>query len=176
MVSNLLDVVDLGAGSVVLSLQAVGLAELVERAAETAQTVSRNKGLGFDLVIAHDARGQVHADPVRLRQILVHLLDNAVKFTDDGGVRLTVRRDPAVPETLVFEVVDTGVGFDPAITERLFQRFQQADGSLTRAHGGVGLGLAICRELVTRMGGTIEAESRPGAGSTFRVELPLPPI
>ncbi len=126
--------------------------------------------------MAPDAAGVVEADPVRLRQVLAHLLNNAIKFTEQGRVLLSVRRSADAPERVVFEVADTGIGFDPALTEHLFQRFQQADGSRTRRYGGVGLGLAICREVTSQMGGVISADSRPGQGAVFRVELPLPEL
>jgi signal transduction histidine kinase len=111
---------------------------------------------------------------VRVKQILANLLDNAVKFTEAGEIGITVMRPPTDCERVVLTVHDTGVGFDPAISRRLFRPFEQADGSLTRKFGGNGLGLAICHSLVELMGGEITADSTPGVGSSFRVELSLP--
>jgi len=118
---------------------------------------------------------QVTGDPGRLRQVLLNLLGNAVKFTERGHVLLQVLAGAPANGTawFTFEVHDTGDGIDPVQLPRLFERFTQADSSTTRRHGGTGLGLAIVRELTTLMGGTIEAESRPGQGSLFRLHLPL---
>jgi CheY-like chemotaxis protein/anti-sigma regulatory factor (Ser/Thr protein kinase) len=113
-------------------------------------------------------------DAVRLKQILTNLLSNAVKFTEKGEVRLTVRYLGGADRRFRFDVSDTGLGFDAAQKERVFARFQQADGSITRRFGGTGLGLAISRQLTELMGGGLDCESEPGVGSTFSVVLPLP--
>jgi CheY-like chemotaxis protein/anti-sigma regulatory factor (Ser/Thr protein kinase) len=105
-------------------------------------------------------------------QVLSNLLSNAVKFTEAGAVRLQVFA--LENGALRFQVSDTGIGFDDAVKARLFQRFEQADASIRRRFGGTGLGLAICRSLVELMGGVIWAESRPGNGSRFTFDLPLP--
>jgi CheY-like chemotaxis protein len=104
---------------------------------------------------------------------VVNLLSNAVKFTTDGVVVMTARRDPADPDLLCISVRDSGIGFPPEVAERLFVRFEQADGSVTRRFGGTGLGLAISRDLVERMGGRIWAQGEPGRGATFHVEVPM---
>lgn len=117
------------------------------------------------------AERHVRGDPVRLRQILINLMSNAVKFTPQGSVALRVRQLEG--ERFEFEVADTGIGFDPALKADLFSRFNQADASYTRRFGGSGLGLAICRELADLMGGQIDCDSRPGQGSTFTVTVPL---
>jgi CheY-like chemotaxis protein/anti-sigma regulatory factor (Ser/Thr protein kinase) len=116
----------------------------------------------------------VVGDLVRLKQILTNLLSNAVKFTEKGEVRLTVRDAGGAEPRFRFDVSDTGVGFDAAQKERIFARFQQADGSITRRFGGTGLGLAISRQLTELMGGALDCESEAGVGSTFSVVLPLP--
>jgi CheY-like chemotaxis protein len=113
-------------------------------------------------------------DSERLRQMLVNLIGNAVKFTETGAV--SVRVIPATaPDTVAIEVADTGVGLDPDAQALLFQRFTQIDGSMTRRHGGTGLGLAICKGLAEAMGGSIGVDSHVGDGSTFRLVLPIPP-
>lgn len=174
ILSDLLDIVDLTAGRVALANEATNLGELIRDAAANAAVQARKKGLAFRIEVSPDAEGGAEVDPDRLRQVLANLLSNAVKFTQSGEVVLKVARSPTADQTVVFEVADTGVGFDPETAERLFARFEQADNSATRRFGGVGLGLSICRELVGQMGGEISAEGRPGQGSTFRVELPLP--
>jgi signal transduction histidine kinase len=114
------------------------------------------------------------ADPVRLQQVLTNLLANAIKFTPKGGrVEVRTGRDDA---GAWMEVADTGIGIKPEFLARVFERFRQADGTSTRSQGGLGLGLAIVRHLVTLHGGTVEAHSAgEGRGATFRVELPLMP-
>ena len=111
-------------------------------------------------------------DPMRLHQILVNLVGNAIKFTPRGSVAVRVRR--AANNRLHFEVEDSGIGIAPADQARLFLAFEQADGSTTRQYGGTGLGLVICKRLVEMMGGQIGVVSQPGAGSTFWFSLPLP--
>jgi signal transduction histidine kinase len=108
--------------------------------------------------------------------VLGKLLDNGVKFTEAGEVVLSVRRLEGDAGRVVLRVSDTGVGFEPSMADRLFRPFEQADGSLTRRFGGVGLGLAICRGLVDLMGGVITAQGKPGEGAVFCVELPLAEI
>lgn len=113
-------------------------------------------------------------DPVRLKQVLLNLVDNAIKFTSAGSVTVRVSPTPrGRAETVQFEVADTGIGMQPEQMQRLFMPFTQADGSISRQYGGSGLGLAICKRLVEAMGGNIAAESTPGQGSVFRFHLPL---
>jgi signal transduction histidine kinase len=118
------------------------------------------------------AHGLVSGDPVRLRQVVGNLLSNAVKFTAEGRVELHVSRQD--DEWARIEVADSGIGFESTQAERLFDRFEQADGSITRRFGGSGLGLSICRELTQMMGGQIGAEGEVGRGARFWVTIPLP--
>lgn len=133
------------------------------------------KQLQFITEVADDVPHRLHGDVNRLHQILLNLLNNAIKFTSAGRVVLLVRclalEGDAV--RLEFAVSDTGIGIAPEMQLRLFRAFEQADSSITRRFGGTGLGLAICKHLTEAMGGNIALESRPGAGSTFRVVLPL---
>jgi signal transduction histidine kinase len=170
VVADLLDTLDLTAGGITLTPEPVDLAGLVDEAAKACAARAEAKGLGFKLDVDKKA-GVADVDGHRLRQILSKLLENAVKFTEAGEVSLTVKRKG---DQVTLEVRDSGVGFDAEAAKRMFRAFEQADGSLTRRFGGVGLGLAICKGLVDLMGGTIAAEGKPGIGAVFRVELPLP--
>jgi two-component system, sensor histidine kinase len=177
LLSDILDQSKLEAGDFELQLAPFDLRETIEAAAELMRARADEKGLSFDLAFEAEAEGLFRGDAVRIRQIVSNLAANAIKFTDEGGVRITVAgAQPAAPgeSTLVsVTVADTGIGFDEATALRLFARFMQADGSISRRFGGTGLGLAISRALVERMGGQIRADSEPGAGSRFTVELPL---
>ncbi|WP_304192535.1 ATP-binding protein, partial [Phenylobacterium aquaticum] len=146
--------------------------EAVARGAHATFTSTANsKRLSFNLSIAPQARGAYLGDSARVRQVLYNLISNAVKFTAQGGVRVSIlAADPGIR----IEVEDTGVGIPADRLEKLFAKFVQADSSTTRQFGGTGLGLAICRELAEAMGGSITVESREGEGSRFIVELPLP--
>jgi signal transduction histidine kinase len=174
MVTDLLDALDLTTNALRLHVERVKLGDVIRQVSAAAEARATAKGLNYRLDLAPEAEGVVHVDGRRLSQILSKLLNNAVKFADAGEVRLTVSRAPAEPERVIVEVRDTGIGFEPGAAERLFSAFQQADGSLARRFGGLGLGLAICRGLVERMGGAISAQGETGRGAVFRVELPLP--
>ncbi|MBW8888302.1 MAG: response regulator [Fibrobacteres bacterium] len=149
------------------------------RLATSVCEILREKALksGIELIANVEARqgGFVWGDPGRLRQVLFNLIGNAIKFTQKGWVRLTVMPSPQISGGLRFSVEDSGIGMNPEQIGRLFQPFIQGDSSTSRKFGGTGLGLAITSRLVSMMGGIIAVDSRPGAGSAFRVDLPLPP-
>ena len=134
---------------------------------------AESKAIGFHVEFAGAVPEHVEGDPTRVRQILINLVGNAIKFTEIGEVRLRVRLldDPA-PARLHFEVVDTGIGITQAERSKLFRPFGQADSSTTRRYGGTGLGLTISKRLTDLLDGTIEVESEPGRGTLFRVEIP----
>lgn len=136
-----------------------------------------NQAAEKGLSLAFEARPglprTVMLDGDRLRQTLINLIGNAIKFTDAGRVDVTV--SPEDGERVSVRVSDTGPGLDPEAQARLFQRFSQIDDSMTRRHGGTGLGLAICKGVAEAMGGTIGVESTPGEGATFHIVLPAPP-
>jgi PAS domain S-box-containing protein len=177
MLSELLnDVIDfsrLEAGRLELNPETVEPVDLLGSVAALLRPQADAKGL--TLTVVADAVGSVSVDPVRLRQVLFNLLGNAVKFTQEGGVEVRLTASGAdTAQRLRIEIADTGIGIAPEAQAGLFERFQQADGSATRRFGGSGLGLAIARGLAEQMGGSIDFESRPGSGSTFRVEIAAP--
>ena len=176
LVSDMLDVSRIEAGKLELELRPFDLDEALAAPLDTLRMRAEDKGLRFHIERAENARGAFIGDSVRINQILGNLLSNAVKFTNQGAVtvRFALSENDGAPTLLSFEVEDTGVGFDADHAAQLFQRFSQADASITRRFGGTGLGLSICRSLTEMMGGRIEGASTPGVGSRFRVELPLP--
>ena len=148
------------------------LGDLLAGVHSTFRAVAEHKALYLETDITN-AAGIYHGDPARIRQVLINLVSNALKFTDQGGARITARR---VRGDLHLAVEDTGIGMPPEVVEKLFGKFVQADTSTTRRFGGTGLGLAICRELVELMGGTVRAESLVGKGSRLSLALKLPRV
>ena len=175
LLSDLLDLARVESGRMTLREEPIDLARAVREAADLYEASAREKGLQFFVDIAPEAQIWVEADVVRLKQILTNLVSNAVKFTAKGFVSLRVTAAPLADGTssLRFSVEDTGVGFDAAAKARLFARFEQADGTITRRFGGTGLGLAISRQLAEMMGGQLDCESEPGGGSAFFLTVPL---
>src|SRR5262249_34830271 len=134
---------------------------------------AHDKGIEIAAYVSRRVPAQVMGDAARLRQVLLNLAGNAIKFTETGGVAVTV--EPGIwPDEVQFVVRDTGLGIAPEAQARIFREFEQADDGATRRYGGTGLGLAITKRIAERMGGGIELESIPGGGSTFTVTLPLP--
>ena len=140
--------------------------DLVESVTELMSGSARNHNLKVSASVADNVPQVVRGDPVRLRQVLINLVSNAIKFTEEGGIRIEVSRGQTSQKEveLLFAVADTGVGMSDETADRLFQSFTQADASTTRKHGGTGLGLVICKRLVELMGGKIGIRSAPGAG------------
>jgi PAS domain S-box-containing protein len=171
-VNDILDFSKLEAGQVAIRPEPVRLLDLARGVLEMFGPQAGAKDLELNLEM-DDAEVCVAFDPDRLRQILLNLVGNAVKFTDVGGVTLRTAYDPK-REDLFIEVIDTGAGIPKEKLERLFKRFSQVDGSRTRAQGGTGLGLAICKGLVEAMGGKIGVESSMGEGSRFWFSAPAP--
>jgi signal transduction histidine kinase/ActR/RegA family two-component response regulator len=172
LLSDILDLNRLAVGKVEIASEAFDLETVAREAAGLFAHQAHARGLAFEVKVSSRARRRVVGDPVRLKQILTNLLSNALKFTAAGGVTLTVAPG-AMDDRCYFEVRDTGVGFDPVDAERLFDRFEQADGSITRKFGGAGLGLAICRQLAGLMGGSLSAAGQPGRGAVFTLVVPL---
>ena len=174
IINDILDISRIEAGKLAIESVPFRLAEVVRAVLDLAAAAAAEKGLKLEARIAPDVPDTVIGDPLRLKQVLTNLVDNAVKFTAVGGVTVAIDRAPNIPGGgLAFAVIDTGIGIPPSVQKRLFSRFAQADPSITRRFGGSGLGLTICRRLVTLMGGEIRLDSIPGKGTTFRFVLPL---
>jgi two-component system CheB/CheR fusion protein len=172
VIDDLFDVSRIASGKLKLALHETLLANVVKGAVEAVEPVATTRGIQLSARVANDL-GVVRADPGRLQQVIWNLLSNAVKFTPQGGnVTVTARRRGAM---VTIEVADTGVGIKHEFLPHVFDRFRQAEVGAARAHGGLGLGLAIAKQIVELHGGTISVNSDgDGHGSTFCVELPLP--
>jgi two-component system, sensor histidine kinase len=171
ILNDILDISQLETGKLQVSPEPVDLLQLITEVGALMRVQAQAKGLAMRVAVAPDVPRWVRADGTRVKQILFNLLSNAVKFSNSGGVELAA----SVTATggLEFTVSDTGIGMDEATLARLFQRFMRADESTSRRHGGTGLGLEISRDLARVMGGDITVRSKPGAGSSFTVSLPL---
>ena len=170
ILNDVLDLSKIEAGKLELEEAEFDVQDLAAGAYAAFTAIAAKKGVDFELTIDKAAHGVFLGDSTRVRQILYNLVSNAIKFTEQGGVRVRVSRRAG---QLVLSVKDSGIGIPPEALSRLFAKFEQADSTTTRRYGGTGLGLAICRELAELMGGSISAESTPGEGSTFVVKLPL---
>ena len=175
LLSDILDLARIEAGKMEIKPEPFDLSGSVTACAALFDAAAQAKGLDLTTSIEPNALGAYVGDAGRIRQILSNLLGNAVKFTKKGAVSLTVtaHRDET-SSVLRFQVRDSGIGFDAEAKARLFSRFEQADGSITRKFGGSGLGLSISRSLADAMGGRLEADSTPGEGSVFTLTLELP--
>ena len=169
LIEDLLDFSKIEAGRIDLRPESIAVRPFAESLVELIAARAHPKGVGVGLWVAEDVQDNLIVDPGRLRQALLNLLGNAVKFTDAGGVSMEITRTKGI---LRFTVLDNGPGIDAADHERIFGEFEQADAGKTRRHGGAGLGLAITRRIVSAMGGTIGVESRLGEGAAFTIELP----
>jgi signal transduction histidine kinase/DNA-binding response OmpR family regulator len=172
MINDILDHSKIDAGHMTLEELPFSPKESAEEVVSLMQEAANAKGLRLELVIEGPVSERVLGDPVRLRQVLLNLVSNAVKFTDTGGVTITLRA-AQLGGPISFSVVDTGVGMDEATRIRLFNPFTQGDSSISRRFGGTGLGLSISQRLVKLMGGIISVESAPGRGTAFAFTLPL---
>ncbi len=175
LIDDVLDLSRIEAGRLVLQPRAVDLRALIDDAVELIRLAARDRPLAIGAALDPALPAQVLADPVRLRQLVVNLLHNAVKFTERGSVQLCaeVLEQAGDRLRLRLAVIDTGIGIAADQIDSIFGAFTQVDSSSTRRHGGAGLGLAIVRELCALMDGRVQVASRPGEGSTFALELPL---
>jgi signal transduction histidine kinase/CheY-like chemotaxis protein len=171
ILNDLLDLSKIEAGKMTLEAIDFDLSGVLAQSLRIFEIATRQKGIELGAYLAEDCPRWVRGDPLRLRQVLVNLLGNAVKFTAIGSVQ--IHATASGPSHLRFEVRDTGIGIPRAKLEAIFEPFTQADGSHTRRFGGTGLGLAISRRLVQLMGGRLWADSVEGGGSRFYCELPL---
>ena len=177
IIGDILDLSKIEAGQLQLSLVPFRLPALLNGIVATMEAHALQKGLAFTLTTSGDLSAMVRGDDLRLRQILLNLVSNAIKFTSTGSVTIRADVGDCDPQgqtlRLHCTVQDTGIGVAPEKLERIFNSFEQADNSHTREFGGTGLGLAICKQLAELMGGRIWVESVAGKGSSFHVELPL---
>lgn len=175
IINDILDLSKIEAGKLAIDRVETQPLRIVDDAISLLSIRAAEKHIKLSRVTRGPVPETIMCDPVRLRQILMNLIGNAIKFTQTGGVEVSVEvaeRAEAAP-AIRFAVRDTGIGINPANIERIFRPFEQEDHSTTRQFGGTGLGLKICERLTTMLGGTISVESRPGTGSTFTVELPI---
>jgi CheY-like chemotaxis protein len=175
LINDILDFSRLEAGRVQLEETAFDIRGVVRAALDLLDAEARGKGLTLSVHFGDDVPLRAGGDPGRLRQVLLNLVGNAIKFTKAGSVEVeaALLANQSGQITLGFAITDTGIGMSPDVQARLFNEFTQGDGSISRRFGGSGLGLAISRRLIERMGGTITVESRPGEGSVFRFDVKL---
>jgi signal transduction histidine kinase/ActR/RegA family two-component response regulator len=175
LLGDILDLARIESGRLSLEDEPFDLAAAVNEAADLYRASAAAKGLALVVDVCPACPSWVRGDVVRLKQVVCNLVSNAVKFTEAGLIKLDAQCGPAPggAPTLRLAVSDTGIGFNGAQKGRLFGRFEQADGAVTRRFGGSGLGLAICRQLAEMMGGDLDCESEPGGGSTFILTVPL---
>jgi PAS domain S-box-containing protein len=181
LIDDILDLSKVEAGRIEIERLSVSVASLLADVASSLQLMAREKRVELDIAAPAGIPETIETDPARLRQILLNIVGNAVKFTDEGKVSVrTVRQEPATPGVrplLAFLVRDTGRGMSPEELARLFRPFSQADASTTRRYGGTGLGLVLSRQLARALGGDVVlVESAPGKGSTFAVTVDPGPM
>jgi CheY-like chemotaxis protein len=175
LLSDVLDLAKIEAAQVALQAEPLAPAAIARSVGALFSAACSEKGLSLDVDTDVESEAGVLADSMRLTQVLTNLCNNAIKFTERGGVTLSVRTTAERQRRrVVFAVADTGIGMSPAGKARLFERFAQVDASITRRFGGTGLGLAISKNLIDLMGGEIEVASEEGRGSTFTVHFDFP--
>jgi signal transduction histidine kinase len=168
LINDVLDISKIEAGQLALSPASFELKTSIEKMVKLVSPLAQKKGLDLKLDIAKDIETMI-TDQRRLEQIILNLLNNAVKFTEKGYIRISCRIEN---NHYLLSVTDTGIGMQPEDIPTLFKPFHQIDTGLSRKHEGTGLGLSICKKLLDMMGGTIDVQSRWGQGSTFNVRFP----
>jgi CheY-like chemotaxis protein len=172
VINEILDFSSIEAGRFALRAEDVSLAELLEALRETLGGRAREKGLTLELRIRPGTPDRIRTDPVRLRQLLTNLVENGIRYSPEGKVEVELG---SRAEELLVSVADSGVGIPPEQLELIFEPFTQVDSSASRVHGGVGLGLSICKKIVEGMGGRISVDSELGRGTRFELEIPVAP-
>ena len=179
LINDVLDLAKVESGTLTVERAPFPVGHLVAELIDLMRPRAEDRGLTLRTELPPGGAGAATGDPTRVRQVLLNLLGNAVKFADAGAVTLAVRRtagESGADPWLEFAVTDGGCGIPAGQLDRLFEPFEQADASTTRRYGGTGLGLSISRRLAERMGGTLTAVSAPGSGSTFTLRVPAPPV
>ena len=172
ILNDILDLSKIEAGAIEIERREANPFEVIGEVASLMRGLAEQKDIGFEVQFATPIPQVIQTDTTRLRQILMNLLGNAIKFTDNGGVRIVTTLPAEGPPRLRIQIIDTGLGMSPDVYERIFQAFSQGDASTTREFGGTGLGLTIARELAVVLGGEILVQSEEGFGSTFTLEIP----
>ena len=172
LIDDTLDISKIESGKLSLALVDFDLYEVIEELYASVRRSAEDKGIEIRTFISIDARNKLNGDPTRLKQILLNLLGNAIKFTDNGFVALRIWPLDS-PYHLCFEIEDSGIGIEFADLNRVFEGFEQVDSTKTRPYGGTGLGTTISKQLVELMGGTISVTSEPGNGTVFRCNIPF---
>ncbi len=175
LIDEILDLSKIEAGKMDLEYETVSISDITENLRSLFNPVAKQKGLQFNIEISRDTPPVIESDKMRLEQILKNLISNALKFTSQGSVTLSVSNDNSNASMIVFAVTDTGIGISPDKQHLIFEAFQQADGSTKRKYGGTGLGLSISRELVKLLGGEISVTSKSDEGSVFTITIPTSP-
>ncbi|MFK7831204.1 MAG: ATP-binding protein [Congregibacter sp.] len=175
IINNILDFSKIEAGKLEVELVAADLSELIESTVSAFRAEATGKDLSLTYSIEPRPRGVIYLDPIKLRQVLTNLIGNAIKFTNDGGVVISVSCKHVSDDSVIarFEVADTGIGIKPEKQALIFDSFSQVDETTTRLYGGTGLGLSISKQLVELMGGELQVRSAPGQGAVFFFELSL---